>query len=97
MEPTNLWTQFTHFVKDSYTERIRQTSSGVLMGFIGAQHILFSGLLANLVSPLWWLIKGIGTIVLAFFTSLATSYAAYLIERHKESKKKDPIRRKKRA
>ncbi len=64
------------------------------MGFIGAKSLLFSGVLAHLVGPLWWAAKGIGTVVLAFCTSLATAYGAYLIEVHKENQKKRPENRK---
>lgn len=64
------------------------------MGFIASQHILFAGWMANLVTPIWWIIKGVGTVVLAFCTSLATSYGAYLIEVHKENQKKNPTRKK---
>jgi len=60
------------------------------MGFIGAKSLLFSGIMANLVGPLWWIAKGIGTVMLAFCTSVATAYGAYLIEIHKENQKKSP-------
>jgi hypothetical protein len=87
MEP-NLWTQFIRFVKDSYTKRIKQAFSGSIMGLISAQHIFFAGPLADLVSGGWWVIKGIGTVILAFSTSMATCYGAYLIDCHKEKQKK---------
>lgn len=95
MEPS-YWGRLAHFIKESYTQRIRQAGSGILMGFVGAQHLLFSGVMADLVGPVWWIIKGVGTIMLAFFTSLATSYAAYLIDVYKENQKKRPVGQKKR-
>lgn len=90
MEPTTLFYRFAKFLKESYTQRIKQSGSGILMGFIGAQHLLFAGTLANLVGPLWWAIKGAGTVALAFFSSLATSYGAYLIEKYKDKKRGRP-------
>ena len=89
------WSRFTQFVKDSYTQRLKQSSGGLFMGLITANNLLFAGVLANLVGPLWWIFKGICTVFLAFFTSLATSYAAYLIEKHKENQKKSPTTKRK--
>lgn len=51
------------------------------MGFIGSQHLFFGGWLANMVSAGWIIFKGLGTIVLAFSTSMATGYAALIIKR----------------
>lgn len=56
------------------------------MGLISANNLLFAGQMANMVGPAWWVIKGVGTVVLAFFTSMATSYGSYLIDRFKEKK-----------
>lgn len=56
------------------------------MGFIGAQHLLWSGFLATLVGPIWWVLKGIGTIVLAFSSALATGYAGVIIEDWKDKR-----------
>ena len=95
MEP-DIWTRFVHFVRDSYHERIKQTASGLFMGFIAANNLLFSGELANLVGIFWWIIKGLSTVILAFFTSLATSYAAYLIEKNKNDGKKSQKKKTKR-
>jgi hypothetical protein len=96
MEPSP-WTRFIAFIKDSYTARIKHAFSGVLMGFIAGQHLLFAGALADLVTAGWWIFKGISTVVLAFFTSLATSYAAYLIDKHKNKNNESRKRPRKKA
>jgi hypothetical protein len=72
MEPS-IWTRFAQFVKDSYTERLKTSGAGVFMGFIGANQLLFSGMLAPLVGVGWWVLKGVGTVILAFSTSMAAS------------------------
>ena len=83
MEP-NLWTQLTHFIKRCHTEHFKEVLGGYFMGFIGAQHLLYSGALSSLVGPVWWVLKGIGTIVLAFGSALATGYAGVIITDWKE-------------
>lgn len=85
MEPS-IWRTFARFVKDSYTKRIKIASSGIFMGLITSNNLLFAGQLANLVGVGWWVLKGIGAVVLAFSTSMATSYGSYLIESLKEKK-----------
>jgi len=89
MEP-NLWTRFVEFVKESYTSRLKHAFSGICMGFIGAQHLLYSGVLANLVTNGWWIFKGICTVILAFCTSLATAYASKLVEIHMDKNREKP-------
>lgn len=93
MEPT-IWGAFTRFVKESYTKRIKVAGSGIFMGLITSNNLLFAGELANMVGPFWWVVKGIGTVVLAFSTSLATSYASMLIEQYKEKKSQNRIDKK---
>lgn len=95
MEST-IWSRFAHFVKESYTHRFKQSFSGVVMGFFSANNLLFAGQMANLVTPFWWIVKGIGSVMLAFFMSMATSYGAYLIEIHKEKREEKKSQRKKR-
>jgi len=95
MEP-NLWNRLIGFVKDSYTKRIRQAFSGVVMGFLAANGLLFSGPMADLVTAGWWIAKGVGSVILAFTTSLATSYGAYLVEQHKNRKNVTQSQRRKR-
>lgn len=82
----SIWSVFCRFVKESYTKRLRIVASGLFMGLISSNNIFFAGFMASLVGPLWWVIKGIGSVVLAFSTSLATAYAAYLVETHKNKK-----------
>ena len=54
---------------------------GCVMGYIGGQHILFSGVNISVVE---YGVKFVGATVMAFGSGLATSYAAYLIEIHKK-------------
>lgn len=90
----SIWTRLTRFIRESYTLRIKESFSGICMGFVISNNILFSGSFATLVTQWWWLLKAIGSVILAFVTSLATSYAALLIKQHGERKKKDPPIRK---
>lgn len=92
---SSVWNRLVKFIRDSYTTRFKQASSGVIMGFIASQHLLFAGFMADLVTVGWWVFKGICTVILAFFTSLATSYAAYLIDQYKL--KKDATRKKRKG
>ena len=65
------------------------------MGFYGSQHIFFSGELARLVGAGWWVLKGVGTVTLAFFSSMATAYGAHLIDQYKnKSNVKQPTQKK---
>src|ERR1700743_224650 len=91
------WARFAHFVKESYTERIKQSASGLFMGLISANNLLFAGFMAHLVGPVWWFLKGIGAVALAFSTSLATSYVAYLEEQYKEKKSESKAGKRKKA
>lgn len=99
MEP-DIWEKFIRFVKESYTQRFSHCFSGIICGFIGARSLLYSGAAAELVGLAWWIVKGIGTVALAFSTSLATGYAGLLLERLKEKKSPDKantLKRKNRA
>lgn len=99
MEPT-LWARFIGFVKESYLYRLKETFAGIFMGFGISKHLLFAGQLANLVGG-WWLIKAIGSLILAFVTSLLTSYAGVLVKRwtdpEKKSQRKEKRKNKKAA
>jgi len=53
---------------------------GMLMGFISADHILWVGVPLSVVE---YCVKYVGTVFMAFGSGLATSYAAYLIEKLK--------------
>lgn len=64
------------------------------MGFFNAQHLLFSGSLAHLVTIWWWVFKGVCTVILAFFTGLATAYASKLVQSLGSEKKSTSVRRK---
>lgn len=53
---------------------------GVFMGFVGSKHLFWSGVSLTVVT---YIFKFIGTVFLAFGSGLATSFAAYLVENHK--------------
>lgn len=79
MEPS----QFLAFLKSLFGEKFKVFFPGVCMGFIGSKHFLWIGI------PATWLdyaLRGIGTVVMAFGSGLATAYAAYLVDRLKEKK-----------
>lgn len=95
---SSLWARFALFIKESIIQRTKQALSGVSMGCIASVNFLWAGPLAKiLVGWMGWIVKGVGSVILAFSCGLATAYAGYLIERYKESKKKMPIKRRKRA
>lgn len=65
---------------------------GCVMGFVGSQHILFSGIALSVVE---YAVKFTGAIVLAFGSGLATSYASFLVEKHKNHNNEGPQKGKK--
>lgn len=66
------------------------------MGLFGAKSLLFSGLSSEVVTFMAYCIKYAGTVIMAFSSGLATSYAAYLVDKHKERQKKSPNQKRKR-
>jgi hypothetical protein len=86
MEPT-IWSRLKAFVQQSLTEKFKAFFPGVCMGFIGAQHLLWIGVPITLVE---YAFKFIGTVAMSFFSGLATSYAAYLIEKYKAKNNEKP-------
>jgi hypothetical protein len=82
----SIWERIIEFVYLCYTKYIKQVGSGLIMGGIGGYNISFAGIppeLAHSWIGIWAWIK---TVFFAFSSSLATGYAALLIERHKEKK-----------
>lgn len=80
----SLWEKFAHFIRQSTTEKFKTFYPGVLVGLFGAKSLLFAGLSSEMVTLGTYVLKYIGTVVMAFSSGLATAYAGYLIERHKE-------------
>lgn len=80
------WSKFAQFVKNCFASKFKAFMPGVLMGFIGSQHLLWIGVSLSVVETI---LKSIGTILMAFGSGLATSYAAYLVECYKEKKSSD--------
>lgn len=68
---------------------------GALVGLFGAKSLLFSGLPDKMVTLGAYIIKYVGTVIMAFSSGLATAYAAYLIDQYK-NKKDGKIKQKKR-
>lgn len=90
---SSAWAKFCQFIKSSLQEKFKAFMPGVCMGFIGAQHILWIGVSVSLVT---YIFKFIGTVLMAFGSGLATSYAAYLIDRFKTKRNESPKPQKKR-
>ena len=80
---SSIWGKFLSFIKASFTQKFKAFMPGCLMGFVGAQHILWVGVSVSLVT---YITKYAGTVFMAFGSGLATSYAAYLIEQYKNKK-----------
>jgi hypothetical protein len=78
--------KFIQFIKQSLTQKFKVFFTGSLMGLFGAKSLLFSGLSSEMVTFGTYVAKYIGTVIMAFSSGLATAYAAYLIDRHKEKK-----------
>lgn len=86
MEPLSYWTRFIQFVRESITQKFKAFYPGVIVGLLGSKSLLFSGLPSEMVTLGAYCLKYIGTVVMSFSSGLATAYAAYLIDRHKEKK-----------
>jgi len=98
MEHLSLWARFIQFVRQSITQKFKVFYPGVVLGLFGAKSLLFAGLPAEMVTLGAYIAKYIGTIVMSFSSGLATAYAAYLIEKHKENqKKKTPEKKRNKA
>lgn len=81
-----IWEKFAAFIRQSITEKFKTFYPGVLVGLIGAKSLLFAGLSNEMVTLGAYILKYIGTVIMAFSSGLATAYAGYLIEQHKEKK-----------
>lgn len=86
-----LWSRFKEFVLQSLGQKFKVFFPGVCMGFIGAQHLLWNGFVVSVVE---YVLKFIGTVLMAFFSGLATCYASYCFDKFKT--KKDGQQQKKR-
>lgn len=83
---SSIWEKFKIFIRESLTQKFKAFFPGCIMGFIGSRSLLFSGLPAEMVTVGAYVLKYIGTIIMAFSSGLATSYAAFLIEKYKNKK-----------
>lgn len=95
MEPLSYWSRFLQFVRESITQKFKAFYPGVIVGLFGAKSLLFAGLSSEMVTLGAYCLKYVGTIVMSFSSGLATAYAAYLIDRHKEKKVSPTSTRKK--
>jgi hypothetical protein len=87
----SIWRRLKCFIQESLSEKFKVFFPGMCMGFFGAKSLLFSGISAEMVTFGTYVLKYIGTVIMAFSSGLATAYAALLIEKHKERQKKSPI------
>ena len=85
MEP-HIRDRFIQFIKSSFQEKFKVFLPGALVGLFGAKSLLFAGLPDKMVTLGAYIVKYIGTVIMAFSSGLATAYAAYLIEEHKKKK-----------
>jgi hypothetical protein len=93
----SIWDKFVRFIRESFSEKFKYCFPGCLMGFWGAKSLLFAGLSSEMVTIGAYILKYIGTVLMAFSSGLATSYAAYLIEKHKNKKDESQTRTRKRS
>ena len=93
----SIWERLKNFIRESLTQKFQAFFPGCVMGFIGSRSLLFANLPAEMVTIGAYVLKYIGTIIMAFSSGLATSYAAFLIEKYKNKKnvKQSQKRRKK--
>jgi hypothetical protein len=87
----SLWNRFVSFIKNCFTEKFKTFLPGCCMGFVGAQHLLWAGVPISLVT---YVVKYVGTVFMAFGSGLATSYAAYIVDRYKHRKKESSSKKK---
>lgn len=83
---TSIWQRFKEFIRESLSAKFKFFLPGTIMGFIGGKSLLFSGLPAEVVTFSAYAIKYFGTVLMSFSSGLATAYAAYLVENHKNKK-----------
>lgn len=92
---SSLWSRLIAFARHSLTEKFKAFFPGCIMGFIGSQHLLWAGVPDHVVSFFWGAIvigvKSMGTLLMAFGSGLATSYASKLVDQHFEKKSKSSI------
>jgi hypothetical protein len=93
MEPS-YFTRFIQFVKSSFQEKFKAFMPGCIMGYIGGQHVLFSGITISMVE---YGIKFIGATAMAFSSGLATAYAAHLVDKYKNKNNEQPKRRRRKG
>ena len=82
----DIWTRLANFLRASYTNRFKENMAGITMGYVSSRTFLFNAVPPELMHTwlgVWIWMK---TVFFAFTSGLATSYAAYLIEKHKEKK-----------
>lgn len=91
MEPS-LFAKLFSFARESVKKRVVETFGGFCMGMYSGSHILFAGVMATLVGPIWFAVKFIGTVFLAFCSAVATSYGSELGKKIFQNKKSHATR-----
>jgi hypothetical protein len=96
MEP-NIWGKLKSFIQNSFSEKFKYCFPGCIMGFWGAKSLLFAGLGSEMVTIGTYILKYVGTVLMAFSSGLATSYAAYLIEKFKTNSNVKPTQKRRKG
>lgn len=88
---------FKIFIWESLTQKFKAFFPGCVMGLFGAKSLLFSGLPAEAITFGAYLLKFMGTVLMAFGSGLGTSGGAYLIEKYKNRKNDKPQKKRERS
>jgi hypothetical protein len=90
---SSIWDRIKNFIRESLTQKFKAFLPGCIMGFIGSKSFLWNGVTLEVAT---YILKFIATVIMAFSSGLATSYAALIIDRLKNKKNVTPQRRRKR-
>ena len=90
MEP-NIWARIAIFLKESVTQRLKQSVSGFCLGIVGFHSLYFADVPATLVHD--WLVVWLWlkTIVSAYIASVATSLGSYHVDLYKKKREKKSL------
>lgn len=83
---SNLWTKFVQFVKHSLKEKFALFFGGTFIGWFGGMSLFFSGLSPEIITLGAYVLKFMGTLLMAFGSGLGTTAGAKWVERKFEKK-----------
>jgi len=95
MEPS-VWAKIQSFLRECFKEKFKIFFPGSLLGLFAGKSLLFSGLPAELVTFGAYLLKFVGTVLMAVASGAATTYGAKWVEKKlspNEKKSPDPIKK----